>query len=81
MKVSTKEKKGNPKGDKNKEDSKYGSKSLKPQKKELKFMPLGIISQHKFDLEQLMKSFPRDTFCTIMRARWLQCAPYQLPAF
>ena len=45
MKVSTDKKKGNPKGDKSKGESKYGSKSFKPKKKELKFMPLDMKSQ------------------------------------
>jgi hypothetical protein len=70
--------KGNPKGDMNKDDAMYGSKSFKPKKKkELKFMPLAIISQHRFDWEQYLKSFPHAIMCT----RWLQCAPYQFSVF
>jgi hypothetical protein len=61
----------NPKGNKNKDDFRYGSKSVKPQTKELNFMPLGITSQNKFYLEQYLKSFPSDTICV----------PCQLPAF
>jgi hypothetical protein len=34
MKVPADKKKSNPKGDKNKDDAMYGSKSFKPQKKE-----------------------------------------------
>jgi hypothetical protein len=34
IKVSTDKKKSNPKGDKNKDDAMYGSKSFKPQKEE-----------------------------------------------
>ena len=45
MKGSTEKKKGNPKGDKKQRDSKFGSKSFKPKKKELKFMPLDMKSQ------------------------------------
>jgi hypothetical protein len=45
MKVSSDKKKGNPKGDKKRGESKFGSKSFKPKKKELKFMPLDIKSQ------------------------------------
>ena len=33
-----------------------------PKNKKLKFTPLGITSQNKFDLEQYLKSFLRETF-------------------
>jgi hypothetical protein len=45
MKVSLDKKKGNPKGDKRRGEFKFGSKSFKPKKKELKFMPLDMKSQ------------------------------------
>lgn len=45
MKGSTEKKKGNPKGDKKRGESKFGSKSFKHKKKELKFMPLDMKSQ------------------------------------
>jgi hypothetical protein len=45
MKVSKGKEKGNPKGNKSKGESKYGSTSFKPKKKELKFMPLDAKSQ------------------------------------
>jgi hypothetical protein len=51
-KVSTDKKMGNPKGDKIGDGAMYCSKVSSPQKKELKFMPLGSTSQNMFSLEQ-----------------------------
>jgi hypothetical protein len=48
---------GNPKGDKNRDGAMYCSKVSSPQKKELKFMPLGISRQNRFDLEQYLKNW------------------------
>jgi hypothetical protein len=45
MKVSLDKKKGNPKGDKRRGESKFGSKSFKPKEKEMKFMLLDMKSQ------------------------------------